>query len=287
MSSMRSRKTLVIGVTVNLEHYENLRIEVSGEVESTNDADDLAGYLDEVLGRLGREDQTTADRIDSYRSRVLARAYTAPLPAAAPSCHDGVCPLPADLLSVVPRPASSPSPAAARRTQPAPGKPPGPLSSTGGDASGNPPPGHPVRPVKTTKALPDSSGDAAGGSGPPRTGSSPATMESSSGKGPEPFPGRPAGTSGKTPSRAGEPPLSSLPASSGIPVPGSGEEGSTPLPEKATILTADTPQASEIRPLPPGGQVCDLCSARITEAERKTSQLFTSKNLCRACMKRT
>jgi hypothetical protein len=59
------------------------------------------------------------------------------------------------------------------------------------------------------------------------------------------------------------------------------------LPEKEPILTPDAHQADGKMPLPPGSQVCDLCSAPITEAERKTSQLFTSKNLCRTCMKKT
>ncbi len=68
---MGTRKNLTIGVTVNLEHYENLRIEVSGEVDSAADAGELAGFLDEVLGRFGRGDPATAERVDSYRKRVL------------------------------------------------------------------------------------------------------------------------------------------------------------------------------------------------------------------------
>jgi len=286
MTSMRSRKTLVIGVTVNLEHYENLRLEASGEVESTHDADDLIGYLDEVLGRLGREDQTTADRIDSYRRRVLARAPKEPLPAADSGCHDGVCPLPADLLSEVARPAS-PSPAAEQRTRPAPGTPTVPLSSTGGDTIGNTPQGQPLPPVKPLKSQPGSSGDTPGIRDQPRTEAPPETIQRTSGKEKEPFPGKRAFIPGKAPPSAGAPSLSPPPASSGIPVPGTSVEGSAPFPEKLTILTPDAQKAGEIGPLPPGSQVCDLCSAPITEAERKTSQLFTSKNLCRTCMKKT
>jgi hypothetical protein len=68
---MGTRKNLTIGVTVNLEHYENLRVEVSGEVDSADDAGELAGFLDEILGRFGRGDPATAGLVDSYRKRVL------------------------------------------------------------------------------------------------------------------------------------------------------------------------------------------------------------------------
>jgi hypothetical protein len=274
---MRSRKTLVIGVTVNLEHYENLRLEVSGEVESTHDAEDLIGYLDEVLGQLGREDQTTADRIDSYRRRVLAGSGKKPLPAAASGCYDGVCPLPADLLSEVARPAS-PSPAAPRKKQPASGTLPVPLSSNGADTSGNLPQGYPSPSGKITNPLPDSPGDAPGIRDHPGTEASPGTTQHAS--------GMTSDRSGKIPSRARAPALSSPPASSTIPVPGSPVEENGSLPEKEPVLTPDTQKADEKKPILPGSRVCDLCSAPITEAERKTSQLFTSKNLCRTCMKK-
>jgi hypothetical protein len=287
MSSMRSRKTLMIGVTVNLEHYENLRLEVSGEVGSTDDADDLVGYLDEVLGRMGREDQTTADRIDSYRRRVLAMARKEPFPAADSGCKDKVCPLPAELLPDAARPAST-SQAGEQRTRPKPGMPPVPLSSPGAVASVNPPEGHPVRSSQKLKALPDSSGEEAGGSsGLPRTGSPPAATQDSFRKETGPVASPVAGTPGETPSRAGAPSLSSPPASSGSRAPDTGVEGSALLPEKATILTPDARKSGGEGTVSPGGPVCDLCSAPITEAERKTSQLFTSKNLCRTCMKRT
>jgi hypothetical protein len=68
---MGGPKTLTIGVTVNLEHYENLRLEVSGEVDSPEDAEELSRFLDTILVRFGRSDPATAERIDSYRRRVL------------------------------------------------------------------------------------------------------------------------------------------------------------------------------------------------------------------------
>jgi hypothetical protein len=69
---MVSKKKLSIGITVNLENYENLRIEVDGEVATREDAEALVAYLDEVMAGMGRSDPATARKIDSYRSRVLS-----------------------------------------------------------------------------------------------------------------------------------------------------------------------------------------------------------------------
>jgi len=68
---MGGHKTLTIGVTVNLEHYENLRVEVSGDADSPGDAEDLTRFLSAILGTFGRNDPAMAERIDSYRRRVL------------------------------------------------------------------------------------------------------------------------------------------------------------------------------------------------------------------------
>ncbi len=68
---MGGHKTLTIGVTVNLEHYENLRVEVSGDADSPGDAEELTRFLTAILGSFGRNDPATAERIDSYRRRVL------------------------------------------------------------------------------------------------------------------------------------------------------------------------------------------------------------------------
>jgi hypothetical protein len=74
---MGGRRTLTIGVTINLEHYENLRLEVNGEAESVAEADSLVRFLDEILARLGREDPATSKLVDSYRRRVLSGSLTA------------------------------------------------------------------------------------------------------------------------------------------------------------------------------------------------------------------
>lgn len=78
---MGARKNLTIGVTVNLEHYENLRLELSGEVESGEDAEDLAHFLDDLLGMFGRQDPATAERVNSYRRRVFPITGNQEVPA--------------------------------------------------------------------------------------------------------------------------------------------------------------------------------------------------------------
>ena len=72
LKKMAAKKKLTIGVTVNLEHYENLRLEVEGEAETREDAREIISYLDSVLSKLGRNDPDTLEKIESYRRRVLA-----------------------------------------------------------------------------------------------------------------------------------------------------------------------------------------------------------------------
>ncbi len=67
-----ARKTLSIGITINLENYENLRLDVEGEIGDGGDAEDLISFLDGMLARLGHGDQVTAERVEAYRRRVLA-----------------------------------------------------------------------------------------------------------------------------------------------------------------------------------------------------------------------
>lgn len=73
---MSGKREVTIGITVNLENYENLRLEVEGEVETQEDVDDLITFLDGILARLGRGDPATAERVDAYRRRVLAARFT-------------------------------------------------------------------------------------------------------------------------------------------------------------------------------------------------------------------
>ena len=68
---MTPGKRLTIGVTVNLERYENLRVAVEGDVETVEDGENLARYLDDVLAGFGKNDPETEKQIANYRFRVL------------------------------------------------------------------------------------------------------------------------------------------------------------------------------------------------------------------------
>jgi hypothetical protein len=145
---MPAKKTLTLGITVNLDNYENLRLEVSGEVGSQEEADELAGFLDATLARLGRGDDATAERVDAYRRRVFQKKTpetprppqpeegqtilvpigvkdaetpaaavleTAPAPAPAPEPTQ----VPAPQVESVPEPAVAPAPAPEQPQAPA------------------------------------------------------------------------------------------------------------------------------------------------------------------------
>lgn len=59
-------KSISIGCTVNLESYENLRVDITD-----TDADRALALMDETLARLGRSDPKASAAIDSYRQRVF------------------------------------------------------------------------------------------------------------------------------------------------------------------------------------------------------------------------
>ena len=120
-----ARKTLSIGITINLENYENLRLDVEGEIGDDGNAEDLISFLDGMLARLGHGDQVTAERVEAYRRRVLAfpktvimapptpvRREEEPAPAAVRPAQGGVPP------GAAPR-RPEPAPAEARQEAPA------------------------------------------------------------------------------------------------------------------------------------------------------------------------
>ncbi|MBP2144684.1 outer membrane biosynthesis protein TonB [Methanofollis sp. W23] len=162
---MPGKKTLTLGITVNLDNYENLRLEVAGEVESQEDADELAGFLDEMLGRLGRGDDATAERVDAYRRRVFSTKETAePIPHA-PTKEQTVLVPPIEVeeeekREVAPEqapekqgePAPAPSPEPVR-AEPAPEKPaePAPAPSPEPERA-EPAPEKPAEPTPTQAA---------------------------------------------------------------------------------------------------------------------------------------
>ncbi|WP_214020429.1 hypothetical protein [Methanoculleus sp.] len=123
---MSSKKEVTIGITINLENYENLRLEVDGDVETRGDVDDLITFLDGILARLGRGDPVTAERVDAYRRRVLAAGPAAPqapaheekapepvppaTPEAEPAQGEGACPAPEFIEKAIPAAPEHPEP---------------------------------------------------------------------------------------------------------------------------------------------------------------------------------
>ncbi|MDD1667835.1 MAG: hypothetical protein LUO96_05135, partial [Methanomicrobiales archaeon] len=71
-----ARKILTIGITINLENYENLRLEVQGEIGPEGSTEDLIQFLDGLLARLGHGDEATGELVENYRRRVLAMPGT-------------------------------------------------------------------------------------------------------------------------------------------------------------------------------------------------------------------
>lgn len=64
-------RSITIGCTINLERYENLRVDVTDD-----DADRALALMCETLDRLGRSDPATSTAIDSYRQRVFGVSQT-------------------------------------------------------------------------------------------------------------------------------------------------------------------------------------------------------------------
>ena len=60
--------TLTIGGTINLQNYENLKVEVSGPAAYRRE---IVIYLDDTLSLLGKKEPTTGGMIDAWRARVL------------------------------------------------------------------------------------------------------------------------------------------------------------------------------------------------------------------------
>lgn len=75
---MPGKKSLTIGITVNLENYENLRLEVTGEVTDQHEVQELIGFLDQTLTTFGRGNPATIALIEKYRARVLSTGDGSP-----------------------------------------------------------------------------------------------------------------------------------------------------------------------------------------------------------------
>ena len=137
---MSRKKEVTIGITINLENYENLRLEVQGDAETHEDVDDLVSFLDGMLARFGRGDPVTAERVDAYRRRVLALRPTkpeaqaprvetvasmAPVPAGPGSVQqniEGTSPAPHTIEAAAPPAPKQPEPGPAGAKPPAAGE---------------------------------------------------------------------------------------------------------------------------------------------------------------------
>ncbi|HIJ07193.1 MAG: hypothetical protein XE11_0618 [Methanomicrobiales archaeon 53_19] len=93
---MGTRRQMTIGITINLDNYENIRFDLAGEVESDEDATELIAFLDGVLSGIGRDDEVTRERIDHYRSRVFGSYLRDEPSTEEPAVGIGSCPVPGD-----------------------------------------------------------------------------------------------------------------------------------------------------------------------------------------------
>jgi hypothetical protein len=150
-----ARKILTIGITINLENYENLRLEVQGEVGDDGNTEELVAFLDGMLARLGHGDEATAERVEAYRRRVLA----APGSAAVAAVPDWQVPASGSVAS---RPApGTASPEAAPRSRE-------PAASPAEGRQEAPPAGEDLQPV-TVRVSPETKAAKPAARAPPRT----------------------------------------------------------------------------------------------------------------------
>lgn len=69
---MTDKRSVTIGVTINLGNYESLRLEVSDTAETKSDADELRSFLSDVLDGFGNNNATTKSAIEKYKEKILA-----------------------------------------------------------------------------------------------------------------------------------------------------------------------------------------------------------------------
>jgi hypothetical protein len=241
-----ARKILTIGITINLENYENLRLEVQGEVGDDGNAEPIIAYLDGMLARLGHGDEATAALVNSYRHRVLAMpgAVEPPQVTIAPSPArkgGGAPPAPQEppAQPVPPRAAPAPAPAPVQRqAEPMPvAKPPEeeeepPREEKPATVRVSP---EKIKPVKPAIKVPAKAPEAA----------SPPAQAPAPQKGPSPLP--------------------------------AGEARKEPAPEEPELKAAK-PKLAE------GEVPCEGCGTGITRNQEKLSKLLTGKSLCKRCM---
>jgi outer membrane biosynthesis protein TonB len=170
---------LIVGGTINLGNYENLKVELEAQIRTESETDELIAAFAQVLAKFGREDLEIGARVDAWCNRVLGGG-----------------------------PPAAPTPVEA---------PPAPVKETPAE----PKPEQPPAPDKSTKQQP------------------------------------------------------SAPAKKDPHVPSSSEK------EKAAP-GQNKPKKEET--MAANGALCETCGKALTAAEEKTSRLFVSRNLCKACI---
>jgi len=130
---MAAQRNLSIGITINLDNFENLRLEVTDEVSGAEGAEELITFLDAILSRLGRGSVETAERVDAYRRRVFSLPMKpeegeprATVQVEAAAIRPGPEPT-GEVAPHVTAPAEAPEAVV-------PSEPPGAVSPTGGEA---------------------------------------------------------------------------------------------------------------------------------------------------------
>lgn len=116
------KREMTIGVTVNLQNYESLRIEVEDHVESEEDVRSLIAFLDQTLALFGRGDPGTEKAVNHYRKRVLqgAAGGETGAPAGAPAASQARTAAPAPTAPTALEPVTPAEPAAVEQPEEAP-----------------------------------------------------------------------------------------------------------------------------------------------------------------------
>jgi len=268
---MPSRKNVTIGITINLDNYENLRLEVSGDAEDAGGMEELIAFLDTLLLRLGHGDVATAERVESYRRRVLQRSTLPPgavAAARAKASLQGVPrqPAPAPAATAAPaRAAAQPAPQKAAEPAPAPVRE---RTSRGAVMGVDVPPS----PLDEIVAASDAAAlRRQGGEAVPRAMTMEDVVQLEEEAEREAAAQAPAGGAKKAAAPAAAPRGKEAAAKGKKPAP-------APAPEAAPL-----PEAGA-RDEPAGDVLCQECGEPVGKSQQKLSQLFMGKVLCRKCM---
>jgi len=272
---MPSRKNVTIGITINLDNYENVRLEVSGEADDAGGMEELIAFLDTLLLRLGHGDVATAERVESYRRRVLQRSTLPPGAVAAARAKASLQGVPRQPPSA---PAAPPAPARAAAAQPAAQRPaepsPAPVrerpSKTAVLGVDLPP-----SPLDEIVAASDAAASRRQGEAAPRAmtmedvvlleeeAEREATGQGSPATGAKKAPGAGAASRGREAPAAGKKP---------------------PVPAAAPAAVPPPEAVPPREPEPAGDVLCQECGEPVGKSQQKLSQLFMGKVLCRKCM---